>query len=98
MRRRAEIVSITSTSGNEWWIERTDGSGEQRYPISITVGRSFMTGRRYVPERTCRMKDGIGVTICCRCGAFVSKKAVSTLTEFIPARFCPNCGARVVGE
>lgn len=48
-------------------------------------------------DRTCRMKDGVGVTICCRCGALVSKKAVSTLTEFIPARFCPNCGARVVG-
>lgn len=84
-------MSVTSTSGDEWWIERTDSSGEQRYPISITVGRSFMTGRRYVPERTCRNEGGGDEWfVCSACGHDV-------VGEVEHIRFCPVCGARVVG-
>ncbi|WP_124061648.1 hypothetical protein [Gordonibacter sp. Marseille-P4307] len=87
----------TSMTKNGYWsVHCTDPDCFAKMVGSHRGLTEAMWDRR-ADERTCRMKDGVGVTICCRCGALVSKKAVSTLTEFIPARFCPNCGARVVG-
>nr|DAN18018.1 MAG TPA: putative cytoplasmic protein [Caudoviricetes sp.] len=37
--------------------------------------------------------------VCSNCGALVdSKHATSSATEYLPTRFCPNCGAKVVSE
>lgn len=35
---------------------------------------------------------------CTRCGAFVNWDSVANLTNVVPANYCPNCGAEVVGE
>ena len=49
------------------------------------------------PERTCELEPPIsGKKRCKRCGAFVSYNAVWDCFGIIPARFCPNCGAKVV--
>lgn len=55
------------------------------------------------PERTCEIKrerhPGYPTTygICSRCGALVNaERAVSNATDYLPTRFCPNCGAKVV--
>lgn len=49
-------------------------------------------------DLTCQMKSipESGYRVCSRCGAFVRRDAVTNCTEAIHARFCPNCGARVV--
>lgn len=48
-------------------------------------------------ERTCR-DDGTGAFRCTRCGAFARRDAVMDCTGQIPLRYCPNCGAKVMGE
>ena len=51
------------------------------------------------PERTCEFEPLIGgKKRCKRCGAFVSSDAVWDCFGVISARFCPNCGAKVVSE
>lgn len=35
---------------------------------------------------------------CKRCGAFVSVDSVWDCSSFIPVRYCPNCGAKVVSN
>lgn len=54
-------------------------------------------------QRTCEIKreqhPGYPTTygICSRCNALVNaERAVSNATEYLPTRFCPNCGARVI--
>lgn len=38
------------------------------------------------------------VGVCLACGALVETRlAVFSATEALPTRYCPNCGARVVG-
>lgn len=51
-----------------------------------------------IDRPTCEMKSipKTSYRVCSRCGAFVRKDAVTDCTEVIPARFCPNCDARVV--
>lgn len=56
-------------------------------------------------EPTCNIKIDLRVGhpttygVCSRCGALVNaERAVSTATEYLPTRYCPHCGARVVGE
>lgn len=44
-------------------------------------------------------KSGYPTTwgVCSRCGALVNaERAVSTATEYLPTRYCPNCGAGVL--
>ena len=52
-----------------------------------------------IDRPTCEMKSipKSSYRVCSRCGAFVRRDAVTNCTEAIPARFCPNCDARVVG-
>ena len=51
-----------------------------------------------IDRPTCEMKSipKSSYRVCCRCGAFVRRDAVTNCTEEIPVSFCPNCGARVV--
>lgn len=51
-------------------------------------------------DPTCQMKSipKSSYRVCSRCGAFVRRDAVTSCTEVIPVRHCPNCGARVVDE
>ena len=50
---------------------------------------------------TCTVRMGVTghVGVCMRCGAMVEMStAVFDATEALPTRYCPNCGAEVVGE
>ena len=91
------MSSITFTSGDVWWIERTDENRAQRYPVFIEVGSGSVRDTfKYVPERTCRI---VGVYIappsthlrevgrCDQCGESIETNH----------KYCPNCGARVEG-
>ena len=52
-----------------------------------------------IDRPTCSIKRGYQTTwgVCSRCGALVNaERAVSTATEYLPTRYCPNCGAEVV--
>lgn len=49
------------------------------------------------PERTCR-DEGTSAFRCGRCGAFALRDAITDLCGPIPIRYCPNCGAKAVGE
>ena len=66
------------------------------WPEYVTVSHEGMreVGRRYVPERTCRLvyyDDGDGYppnVQCSACGRW--------LDEYASPDYCPNCGAKVV--
>lgn len=50
------------------------------------------------PERTCEFdSQACGKRRCNRCGAFVSVDSVWDCFSCIPAKYCPNCGAKVIG-
>lgn len=51
-------------------------------------------------DPTCKLKSvpKSSYRVCSRCGAFVRRDAVTSCTEVIHVRHCPNCGARVVNE
>ena len=51
------------------------------------------------PERTCEFdSQACGKRRCKRCGALVSVDSVWDCSGCIPAKYCPNCGAKAVGE
>ena len=48
---------------------------------------------------TCEFdSQACGKRRCKRCGAFVSVDSVWDCFGYIPVRYCPNCGARVIGN
>lgn len=56
-----------------------------------------------IDRPTCSIKresrNGYPTTwgVCSRCGAIVNaERAVSNVTEYLPTRYCPNCGAEVM--
>ena len=50
------------------------------------------------PELTCELDSQVcGKRRCKRCGAFVSVDSVWDCSGCIPAKYCPNCGAKVIG-
>lgn len=58
-----------------------------------------------IDRPTCSIKresrNGYPTTwgVCSRCGAIVNaERAVSNATEYLPTRYCPNCGAEVVND
>ena len=93
MRREAGglmgAASITQTDGRDWWLQRTDPSGRQRYPERIRVGK-LDAPRVYVPERTCKMVDN-GSELCCSVCDWRHDH------DDEPA-YCSGCGAKVVSE
>ena len=58
---------------------------------------TYATLADLIDRPTCQMKSipTSSYRACSRCGAFVREDALTNLTEAIPARFCPNCGAKV---
>ena len=51
------------------------------------------------PEITCEFdSQACGKRRCKRCGAFVSVDSVWDCSGCIPAKYCPNCGAKAVEE
>ena len=52
-----------------------------------------------IDRPTCEMKGDPRVEYgrCSHCGAFVRRDAVTNCIGVIRVRYCPNCGARVVG-
>lgn len=73
-----------------------------RCPLACSYDYSSMqsavkaANMRY--ERTCEMKPSHGTawSVCSNCGAFVYSNAVTNITNNIPVRYCPACGAKVV--
>lgn len=69
--------------------------------VEVTLGRDGNV-RRYVPERTCRMRlrDDIrspayrDTYSCDACGEEVERCTVMGESE--PPNYCPNCGRKVV--
>jgi hypothetical protein len=58
-----------------------------------------------IDRPTCSIKresrNGYPTTwgVCSRCGAIVNaERAVSNAIEYLPTRYCPNCGAEVVND
>lgn len=54
-----------------------------------------------IDRPTCSIKRGHQTTwgVCSRCGALVNaERAVSTAIEYLPTRYCANCGAEVNDE
>lgn len=54
-----------------------------------------------IDRPTCSIKRGRQTTwgVCSRCGALVNaERAVSTAIEYLPTRYCANCGAEVNDE
>lgn len=47
-------------------------------------------------ERTCRMGGIGGWSTCSSCGTWVHRRGVTDTKDYVPIRFCPACGARVV--
>ena len=51
------------------------------------------------PEITCEFDSQVcGKRRCKRCGAFVSVDSVWDCSGCIPAKYCPNCGAKVISN
>lgn len=50
---------------------------------------------RFVRQRTCTMRPGVGRWFCSRCGVSVSYESILDEINFLEPRFCPNCGAKV---
>lgn len=89
-------------SGEEWWIDKIMSDGRRQYPKRIVVGHPI-SGRVYMPERTCRMvpmpfngappyrRSNVvldGMTDgCSECGYPIKARLRET------PNFCPNCGA-----
>lgn len=49
-------------------------------------------------ERTCRMKPAVGGGwYCSECHIWVAPDAMANATEHMAPRYCPSCGAKVVG-
>lgn len=55
---------------------------------------TFATRETYVHERTCRNLR----TPECQLGGFECSECGASLAHDVRFRFCPRCGARVVGE
>lgn len=48
-------------------------------------------------ERTCQAKPAIGGGwFCSHCGVFIDRHPMANATDRLEARYCPNCGAKVV--
>ncbi len=99
-KERLEIVKKLRRTAND----DLNGLSLQRNLAAITKAedgswRGVMRRLADLIDRpTCEMKSipKTSYRVCSRCGAFVRKDAVTDCTEVIPARFCPNCDARVV--
>lgn len=74
--------------------------GPNEWPRSIYLGHpNDVWGIKYVAERQSRMKHGQdGWDFCGTCHAMVFRRCVSNATDFLPVRFCPNCGVKVMEE
>jgi len=86
----------------EFYVER---QGWARWPKTLIMcrkrGHESIERRRYVPERTCEiigsyLNDFTNIHMCwyefeMACGGKF------TWNEMEPPKFCPNCGARVIG-
>lgn len=74
--------------------------------VGAYVGESILARLADLIDRpTCSIKresrNGYPTTwgVCSRCGAIVNaERAVSNAIEYLPTRYCPNCGAEVVND
>ena len=80
----------TRSEAIEAWNTRAAVTDEQ---FAIAVHNAEVLRK----ESTCELEpQKSGKRRCKRCGAFVSVDAVWDCSDVVHARYCPNCGARVV--
>lgn len=72
-------------------------------PATSTYKDAMVRLADLIDRPTCSIKresrNGYPTTwgVCSRCGAIVNaERAVSNATEYLPTRYCPNCGAEVM--
>lgn len=63
----------------------------------------FLAGETYVPERTCKNKSRTALRfVCSRCGESATVYCEEDFEDVVNhssiINYCPNCGARVVGD
>ena len=94
-RSRGDVYD-TEAEAIEAWNTRAETATLYEYGF-------YLNGKKFVPERTCRMTDR---GECSECGAYIVR-AWTEVHDFngdmkrIDLRshnYCPNCGARVVSE
>ena len=76
----------------EWTVFGT--IGDRPWRVTLTRLADLIEPE---PEITCELDSQVcGKRRCKRCGAFVSVDSVWDCSGCIPAKYCPNCGAKVV--
>lgn len=54
-------------------------------------------GEAWQKVRECHLKPANGGGLfCSECGVYVLARPIANATEYLPPRYCPNCGAKVV--
>lgn len=104
---RREAARKLRNAEERTMMELTDGELLDMLADAVDLdsyeGEHFEGGLLYcladlIDRPTCSIKRGYQTTwgVCSRCGALVNaERAVSTATEYLPTRYCPNCGVEV---
>lgn len=86
------------------WVGVEGVADDEGHQFSVaadrrTAERTLKKLADLIDRPTCEMKGDPRVEYgrCSHCGAFVRRDAVTNCIGVIRVRYCPNCGARVVG-
>lgn len=96
MNEKKYLVTEDDLLGSADLCEHCVGNDEDCHGDYLCEAIANILESHEYEERTCH-DDGTIVFRCDECGAFVQRSAVMDCCDTIPIRFCPNCGAEVVG-
>lgn len=73
-------------------------SHTERQDVTYYSGHVIdVNGKLYAPERTCYVKPVGNAYMCLECRAITDKDAVSGMSSSFCVKYCPNCGAKILG-